>query len=132
MPTKMTCTEANLSETLVSKALLDNRCCRVIYAAVAANISTLRAFVTMVRIKENVIVNRAIATNRIITRSMKFRAIIDAIGRAEAMIVASTSAMRSSLLSLYFFFLCLAEECYVNFFFIVQRQPFVHNSSHLR
>ena len=55
----------------------------------------------MVRIKENVIVNRAIATNRMIMRSMKFRAMIDAIGRAEDMMVLSTSAMRSSLLFLY-------------------------------
>ena len=101
MPTKMTCTEANLSNPLVSKKLQDNRCYWVVYAAVAAKISTLRAFVTIVRIKENDIVNRAIATNRIITRSMKFRAIIDTIGRAEAMIVASASAMRSSLLVLY-------------------------------
>ena len=86
----------------------------------------------MVRIKENVIVNRAIATNRIITRSMKFRAIIDAIGRAEAMIVASTSAMRSSLLSLYLIIGLLPAASTGTSFCKVQRQPFVHNSSHLR
>ncbi len=56
---------------------------------------------TIVRIKENVIVNRAIATNRRIMRSTKFRAMIDAIGRAEEMMVLSTSAMRSSLLFSY-------------------------------
>lgn len=45
--------------------------------------------------------NRAMATSRMIMRSMKFRAIIDAIGRAEDMMVLSTSAICSSLLFLY-------------------------------
>lgn len=53
------------------------------------------------RIRENVIVNRAMATNRMIMRSIKFKAMIDAIGRAEDMMVLSTSAIRSSLLFLY-------------------------------
>ena len=41
------------------------------------------------------------ATNRMIMRSMKFRAMIDAIGRAEDIMVLSRSAMRSNLVSLY-------------------------------
>ena len=101
VPTKTTCTEANLPNSLISKALLENRYHEGFYAAVAANISIRRALVTMVRIRENVIVNRAMVTNRMIMRSTKFRAMIDVIGRAEDIMVLMTSAMRSSLLSLY-------------------------------
>ena len=79
------------------------------------------------RIRENVIVNRAMATNRMIMRSMKFRAMIDAIGRAEDMIVLSTSAMRNSLLFLYRIIGLLPAASPGISFCGVQCQSYVHN-----
>ena len=73
----------------------------VTYAAVAANTSTLRALVTRVRTREKVMVKSATTTRRMIMRSMKFKAIMEATGRAEDIMVLRMSAIRSALLSLY-------------------------------
>ena len=75
--------------------------------------------------------NRAMATNRMIMRSMKFRAMIDAIGRAEDMMVLSTSAMRSSLLFLYRIIGLLPAASPGISFYGVQRQPFIHRLTYL-
>ena len=83
----------------------------------------------MVRIRENVIVNRAMATNRMIMRSMKFRAMIDAIGRAEDIMVLRTSAMRSTLLSLYRIIELLPAASPGVSFCRGQRQPLVDKST---
>jgi hypothetical protein len=52
-------------------------------AAVAANTSTRRTSVMSVRTKENVIVNTAIVTRRMVILLMKYSAMIPVIGRAD-------------------------------------------------
>ena len=70
-------------------------------------------------------------TNRMIMRSMKFRAMIDAIGRAEDMMVLSTSAMRSSLLFLYRIIGLLPAASPGISSCKMQRQTSIHRSTYL-